>query len=154
LLRDMTNSGCFGIQFGVESGSQLVLNSMRKGITVDQVRSAVKRARELGLLTVCSFMVPHPEDTAETIAETKRLMLELKAQGAVVVVSPTTSFPGTYLWDHASELGVRIVSGDLEDFDLVAPTMATRHLTMDQVSTAYDDLVSISSTTPREQAFV
>jgi radical SAM superfamily enzyme YgiQ (UPF0313 family) len=148
LLREMADSGCFGIQFGVESGSQTVLNSIRKGITVDQVRKAVKLARELGFLTVCSFMFPHPEDTLETIAETKRLMLELKAQEAVVVVTPTTPFPGTYLWDHAGELGVSVVTDDLEEFDLVAPTMRTRRLTMDQVSAAYEDLMSISSEIP------
>jgi radical SAM superfamily enzyme YgiQ (UPF0313 family) len=151
LLRTMADSGCFAIQFGVESGSQVVLNSIRKGITVDQVRNAVKWARELRLLTVCSFMVPHSEDTLETIAETKRVMLELKSQGVVVFVSPTTPFPGTYLWDHATELGVRMVSDDLEDFDLATPILETRHLRIDQVSSVYEDLVSISSETPEWQ---
>jgi radical SAM superfamily enzyme YgiQ (UPF0313 family) len=138
----------------VESGSQVVLNSIRKGITVDQIRNAAKWARELGLLAVCSFMVTHPEDTLETIAETKRFMLELKAQGVVVIVTMTTPFPGTYLWDHANELGVRMASDDLENFDLVAPVMATHHLTMDQISAAYEDLVSISSEIPGKRAFL
>jgi anaerobic magnesium-protoporphyrin IX monomethyl ester cyclase len=144
LLRTMADSGCFAIQFGVESGSQVILNSIRKGITVDQVRNAAKWARQLDLLTVCSFMFPHPEDTLETIAETKRVMLELKSQGVVVFVSPTTPFPGTYLWDHATELGVRIVTSNLEDFDLATPILETRHLRIDQVSSIYEDLISIS----------
>jgi len=144
-LREMVESGCFCIQFGVESGSQVVLNSLRKGITRDHVRDAVKWSCELGLRTFCTFMIPHPEDTLATIAETKRFMLELKALGALVIVSATTPFPGTYLWNHANELGVRIVSDDLEDFDLVTPTMVTRKLTLDQVSAAYEDLASISS---------
>jgi anaerobic magnesium-protoporphyrin IX monomethyl ester cyclase len=142
LLREIADSGCFGIQFGVESGSQTVLDSIRKGITVDQVRKAVRRARELGLLTVCSFMFPHPEDTLETVTETKSLMLELKGQGAVVALSATAPFPGTYLWEHVDELGAKIVSEDLEEFDLMKPVMATRRLTHDQVSAAYEDLAS------------
>jgi anaerobic magnesium-protoporphyrin IX monomethyl ester cyclase len=154
LLRTMADSGCFAIQFGVESGSQVVLNSIRKGITVDQVRNAAKWARELGLLPVCTFMVPHPEDTLETIAETKRVMLELKSQGVFVYVSATTPFPGTYLWDNAAELGVRIVSDDLEDYDLATPIMETRHLRIDQVSSIYEDLASICSEMPEWQPLV
>jgi radical SAM superfamily enzyme YgiQ (UPF0313 family) len=99
-------------------------------------------------------MVPHPEDTLPTIAETKEFMLELKALGALVIVSATTPFPGTYLWNHANELGVRIVSDDLEDFELVTPTMATRNLTLDQVTAAYEDLTSISSDVIGTRSFV
>jgi anaerobic magnesium-protoporphyrin IX monomethyl ester cyclase len=151
LLSTMADSGCYAIQFGMESGSQTVLNSIRKGITVDQVRNAAKWARELNLFTVCSFMVPHPEDTLETIAETKRVMLELKSQGVFIFVSPTTPFPGTYLWDHATELGVRMVSDNLEDHDLATPIMETRHLSINQVSSAYEDLVSICPEIPDVQ---
>jgi len=124
---------------------QGVLNSIQKGITVDRVRKAVKLARESGLQAVCTFMVPHPEDTLETIAETKRLMLELKAQGTAVLVSATTPFPGTSLWDHATELDVKVVSDNLEDFNLATPVMETRRLKIDQISAAHEDLVSISS---------
>jgi anaerobic magnesium-protoporphyrin IX monomethyl ester cyclase len=153
LLKTMADSGCYAIQFGMESGSQIILNSIRKGTTVDQVRNAAKWARELNLLTVCSFMVPHPEDTLETIAETKRVMLELKSQGVFIYVSPTTPFPGTYIWDHATELGVRMVSDNLEDYDLATPVMETRHLNINQVSSAYEDLVSICPDIPEVQPF-
>jgi len=151
LLSMMADSGCYAIQFGIESGSQTVLNSIRKGITIDQVRNAAKWARELNLFTVCSFMVPHPEDTLETIAETKRVMLELKSQGVFIFVSPTTPFPGTHLWDNATELGVRMVSDNLEDYDLATPIMETRHLSINQVSSAYEDLVSICPEIPDVQ---
>ncbi|MEM2082109.1 MAG: radical SAM protein, partial [Candidatus Bathyarchaeia archaeon] len=49
LLRTMKEAGCFAVWLGVESGSQPVLDAMRKGITPAQTIRAFKWAKEVGL---------------------------------------------------------------------------------------------------------
>lgn len=146
ILKEMAESGCRVIQYGVESGSQKILNSIRKGITVEQVRKAVKWSVEVGIIPVCSFMVPHPEDTLETIEETRKFMEELKSLGALVVVSLTTPFPGTYLYDHAEELGLKFILEDTDRYDMATPVFVTKNLTLEQIEEAFDDLISLCMT--------
>jgi len=144
LIRELAESGCFLIQFGVESGSQTILNSIKKGITVEQVRKAVSWCKEYGVKPVCSFMVPHPEDTWQTIKETEALM---KDQGAHIFVSFTTPFPGTYLYDHVEGLGVEYTTRDTDKFNLATPVIKTRHLSAEDVEKAFDRLTEISMQT-------
>ena len=146
ILKEMAESGCRVIQYGVESGSQKILNSIRKGITVEQVRKAVKWSVEVGIIPVCSFMVPHPEDTLETIEETRKFMEELKSLGALVVISLTTPFPGTYLYDHAKELGLKFILEDTDRYDMATPVFTTKNLTLEQIEKAFDDLISLCMT--------
>lgn len=150
ILQEMAEAGCTAIQLGVESGSEKILKSIKKGINLDQVRRAVRWAVEAKILPVCSFMVPHPEDTWKTVKETKKSMLELKDMGAFIYVSVTTPFPGTYLYLHAKELGVTIVTEDTDKYDLTGenPVIRTRNLSVEAVKAAYDDLVSICPEEP------
>jgi len=150
ILQEMAEAGCTAIQFGVESGSQKILNAIKKGINLDQVRRAVRWAVEAKILPVCSFMVPHPEDTWKTVKETKKFMLELKDMGAFIYVSMTTPFPGTNLYSHAKELGVAIVTEDTDKYDLTgeSPVMRTRNLSVEAIKAAYRDLVSICPEEP------
>jgi radical SAM superfamily enzyme YgiQ (UPF0313 family) len=146
LLDCMAKAGCKIIQFGVESGSEKILKSIRKGITLEQATKAVKWSIEAGIKPVCSFMIPHPEDTTETIKETKDFMEKLKAMGALVVVSVTTPFPGTYLHSHAKEMGLQIISEDYDTYDMVTPIFTTRNLTLEQIEKSFDDLLSVCIT--------
>jgi radical SAM superfamily enzyme YgiQ (UPF0313 family) len=147
VVQEMARSGCVCIQYGVESGSQRILNHIRKGITVEQVKRAVRRSVEAGISTFCNFMMPFPEDTLETLKETEKLMKELKGMGAHLVLSMTTPFPGTYLRTYANELGISILSEDTDRYDFVTPLFTTRHLSIDQIEQVFNDLSSLCDQT-------
>ncbi len=141
LLEAMAAAGCDGIQYGVESGAADILQSV-KGIDKDAVIHAVTKARELGMGVLCSFMAPFPEDTPETLAETRRFMKELRGLGADVGLSYTCPYPGTKLYEHADELGIRILPREWSEFSTRAPMIETRHLTAHQIKTFMEQTAS------------
>jgi radical SAM superfamily enzyme YgiQ (UPF0313 family) len=143
----MSQSGCFAIQFGVESGSQKILKSIRKGITIEQVKRVVKWCIEEGMQPVCSFMIPHPDDDRNTIKETENLMNELKRIGAQLYVSLTTPFPGTTLYSDAEKLGIEFITDDTDEFNLATPVIKNKNLKVEDIEEAFDRLAAISKET-------
>ncbi|MBN2056945.1 cobalamin-dependent protein [bacterium] len=103
MLAAMKRAGCRLVQYGVESGDQEILDRLKKGITIDQVRRTFRHSRMAGLRTVANFMIGNPGDTRETIAATMRLAEELKPDYANF--SMTVPFPGTELFRLAEMYG-------------------------------------------------
>lgn len=140
LLHAMAAGGCQGIQYGVESGSQRILDTV-KHIKRETVLAAVKAAVVEGIEIVCSFMVPFPDDTLETIAETGEFMRELEAAGSNLILNYTCPFPGTYFRDHAAELGLTILAESWDEYDAKHVVMETKNLSAAQIQAAVDDIV-------------
>ena len=101
LLRDMRRAGCRLIQYGVESGDQNILDTLKKGITVQQIIKTFRLTRQAGIRTVANVMIGNPGDTRETIAKTIDLTKRIKADYANIQFC--TPFPGTELYSMAAE---------------------------------------------------
>jgi radical SAM superfamily enzyme YgiQ (UPF0313 family) len=82
LLKNMYLAGCRNIMYGIEAGSQFILNTIGKKITLEQIKKVVNLTLDSGISVHCSFMFPFPEDTEITIKEQTRFMKELSAMGA------------------------------------------------------------------------
>lgn len=141
LLIEMNRAGCTGIQLGVEAGSQKILDSIGKQITLEQVRDAVRMCKEVGINAFCSFMFPHPEDTVETVREQISFMKELAEMGAMTTMSFTIPYPGTLLFDSAKELGIQVLANSWEDYDSKNLTIATKHLQKEQLDQLFLEIV-------------
>jgi len=71
-------SGLYRVRLGVESGSQKVLDLMRKGITVEQIRGAVSSFGLAGIKTTTYWVIGHPGETEADFQMTLDLVTELK----------------------------------------------------------------------------
>lgn len=112
LLLVMREAGLTMVHLGIESGSQRVLDDIyRKGITLEQVTTAVEMAKSLGLYVRGYFMMGAPTETIEEIKATINLAASLELDDASF--SLTTPFPHTFLWDFSSQY----LAAGLEDFD-------------------------------------
>ncbi|MDY6917298.1 MAG: radical SAM protein [Chloroflexota bacterium] len=95
LLRVMYRGGCRGISFGVESGSQCILDNAHKGSTVEQAENAVRWAKRVGIKVYCSFIFGLPGETRDTMKETLGFIRRVLPTGAQFNVA--VPYPGTRL---------------------------------------------------------
>ncbi|MFH1386580.1 MAG: radical SAM protein, partial [bacterium] len=93
LLRLMKESGCCSITFGIESGSDEILEKMNKNITVKQIKNAVKAAKSAGIETKGYFILNYPGETIATTEQTIKLSGELNLDFAVFNLF--LPYPGT-----------------------------------------------------------
>ena len=102
MLQAMKNAGCKKLSFGVESGSQRILQLIKKGITIKQIKDAFNMCHEIGIETAAYFMVgAHPDETYEDVKETKKLIKEIKA--GFITASIGVPYPGTELRQQMEE---------------------------------------------------
>jgi len=96
-LVKMYQHGCYGIEFGVESGNNEILTTASKGITTSQIREAFKIAKEVGFLTFGFFIFGLENDSHQTIRQTCDFAIEITPDlCGFAVLMP---FPGTRLYE-------------------------------------------------------
>jgi radical SAM superfamily enzyme YgiQ (UPF0313 family) len=78
LVRLMNAAGCKAVYLGVESGSQKVLDKLRKGITIEQIENTIMCCKQYDIKTYCSLIVGTPGEHYEDYLFTKDLMDRLK----------------------------------------------------------------------------
>ena len=118
LLANMKQAGCIAVWFGVESGSQPVLDAMRKGISPAQTVKAFKWAKEVGLLTVANVVLGFPGETKETIWETIKFVERLSPNDVGYYIA--TPYPGTPLYETVKANG-RLKVTDFDRYDTATP---------------------------------
>jgi radical SAM superfamily enzyme YgiQ (UPF0313 family) len=100
VLRD---NGLRLLLVGYESGSQAVLNNVRKGTRIDLARDFTRNAKALGIRIHGTFIMGLPGETRETIADTIRFAHEIDPD--TLQVSLAAPYPGTELHRQALEQG-------------------------------------------------
>jgi anaerobic magnesium-protoporphyrin IX monomethyl ester cyclase len=91
VLLAMKDAGCHYILFGIESGSPEMLATMKKRITLDKAREAIRLCEEVGIKTQAFFLFGIPGETQETIQQSIDFAKELAAstvQFAVAIPQP------------------------------------------------------------------
>ncbi len=108
----MKKAGFISLSFGVESGSQKILNNLRKGITVEQTKKAFRLCEDVGICARANFMIGNLEDTRETLQQSIDLLREVRPD--FIFVSAVHPTPGTDLYTLAEKKGLlrRDVIGD------------------------------------------
>ena len=117
ILQMMKEAGCWQILYGLESGDDNILQSLKKGTTVEQGRQAVNWAYEAGLRVRADFIVGTPLETLETLQKTLDFALSLPIDFAHF--NKFVPFPGTEIYERLIEQGFQ--------FDVESPSSTLDH---------------------------
>lgn len=113
LLREMKRAGCAQLDFGVESGSAKVLQTLTKDTDPQMVRDAFKLTKGMGLRALATFIIGNPGETIEDVDMTLKLAKDIDPD--YVNFYYATPYPGTTLYDMAVKNGW-MTSTDYSDF--------------------------------------
>ncbi|MBW2107572.1 MAG: B12-binding domain-containing radical SAM protein [Deltaproteobacteria bacterium] len=97
VLEKMAAAGCVWIGYGIESGSQKMLDAMNKKATVAQARQAILNTRRAGIYANTTFIFGYPGETRETIQQTVQFKRELGIACGSFFATP---YPGTVLYEQ------------------------------------------------------
>ena len=99
MLIAMKRAGCECIQFGVESGSPVMLKALGKRITPADVERAAAAVRRVGINLSVFLITGIPGEGENDLQETVRLIGLIRPQDGQV--SPLVYYPGTQLFARA-----------------------------------------------------
>ncbi len=139
MLKMMRRAGCIQVGFGVETGSQRVMNYYRKGTRIEQVINAFDLCRQAGIIARANFMIGAPEETTEDVEETIQLLKSIKPD--LIVTSVTTPIVGTDLFHHAKVTGL-LRKASLSDYDRFYIGTMKRILSDDEIREAIQEIVA------------
>lgn len=102
-LKLMKSAGCWQINFGIESGSQRILDFIKKNVTLQEIKTALTMTKNAGILTKGYFIIGHPTEDASSIEETIRFIKGIDLD--IFQMSYMVPFPGTDLYRMAERYG-------------------------------------------------
>ena len=143
ILTKLRRASCQLIHFGVETGSQKMLDAMKKHTTVEKNAWAIKLAKEVGISVAISVVVGYPGETPEMLKETFDFIKKTKPD--FVYVCQAIPYPGTELVDILKGLNWE-VSTDWNKFDEQSPVFKNPLLSPEKIDEMrgkfYDDFLS------------
>ncbi|MBU1122096.1 MAG: B12-binding domain-containing radical SAM protein [Candidatus Omnitrophica bacterium] len=115
VLDIMKESGCISLDFGLESASEKVLKSIKKGIRLEQAEKLIKRCAKLGIRIKVFTMISHPDEKEEDALKTLRFLNAFRRNITSYSGAVTRIYPGSELEAMAKKRG--IISENFQWYD-------------------------------------
>ena len=108
LCQKLRRAGCEAITYGLESGSQRVLDAMNKGVKVNDMSEAVRNTHNAGIRVEASFLIGYPTETKIDFLRTLWFTIRNRKYLDRIPVPPNACviMPNSYLGEHPKEFGI------------------------------------------------
>jgi len=105
MLQNMARANCKMMYFGIENGTQKILDYYNKQTTTQQAEVALKKAKKAGIdVTVASFILGAPKETKQEILNTLKFVQKIEAD--IPQFNILATFPGTDIWEELKIKGL------------------------------------------------
>ena len=131
ILALMKKANCNEVSFGVESGCQKILDTVKKKTTVEQNEKAIKWAKDEGLFVAVSAIIAYPGETKDTVKQTIDLLRRMEPDDAYLCIA--TPYPGTELRSMIESSGWKI-SNDWSLYDTMNPVVENPDFPAEELS--------------------
>lgn len=118
LFQKLYDSGCREICFGIESGSQKILDKINKKVTVEQNRIAIIEAKKAGLNVKAFLILGSPGESWDTVKETVEFMQKTRPQ--YWTLFQLIPLPGCELYENPEKYGIKIITKDWRQYYNIA----------------------------------
>lgn len=143
IVEIMARAGCQTICFGVESGSQEILDRVKKKSNLQLVKDAMRMSRDAGIHSLASFIIGLPGETEETLRQTVAFANELHQEfGSLYGFHILAPFPGSEVRERAADYGIEILTHDWKQYDanhVVTRPIGTDVAVIQAVADTYDE---------------
>jgi radical SAM superfamily enzyme YgiQ (UPF0313 family) len=125
IIKIMKDAGCRSIIYGMETGSERMLQVMEKMVSLEDNYNAMRWTIEAGLYTVPQLVIAMPGETSETIKETAdflsyALTLDRSQNPKNISINFVQALPGTPLYEYGRDKGLMGVTTEEEEQYLLA----------------------------------
>jgi hopanoid biosynthesis associated radical SAM protein HpnJ len=125
-LRVLRENGLRLLLVGYESGSQTILNNIKKGVRVDVARRFTRDCHDLGIKIHGTFIVGLPGESRQTIEDTIQYACDIDP--TTIQVSIAAPYPGTALFREAKDNGWLAGNGLLDADGVQKAALSYPHL--------------------------
>jgi len=142
----MKKAGFRLLKIGLESANQKTLDRINKGIRVEQITEACKKAKRAGLEIHLTMIVGYPWETKKEALNTFKLAKKLMTSGLADVLQSTVliPYPGTPLWKEGLEKNwFRFNPEEYERYDMTEPVFKTPDMGPEEVMEICDSIYKI-----------
>ena len=109
LLNKMRDAGAVKLAFGVETGSQRLLNLVNKGITRERARKYLEYSNKIGIWNHIELIAGFPTETQKDVQATLDFVDEIKEFVDLYTLNPFYLYPNSRIFREQKKFGVRVI---------------------------------------------
>jgi len=103
MLLALKSTGCYGVHYGIESGTERILKRLNKGVEIEQIREVFRLTKEIGMKTLAYIILGNPGETKAEIDETLQLIREVDPD--YLHLGVLMPLPATAIYQQAMDEG-------------------------------------------------
>ena len=135
-LKLMRRAGCWQIAYGIESGSQRILDVVKREVRIPKMRQTLRMTREAGIRTKGYLMIGHPTEGLDSLAEDVEFLKRVELD--MCQITKFTPYPGTPAYPTIREHGT--FDEDWEQMNAMSFRFVPHGLSEDVLETYFDHL--------------